>query len=84
MKRRDILKTAASGAALSWLARACRPGQKPPGPNGGGGLRPVYALTEGLSLYDDFDGNGNLQTIEGRPRAAAPGRKPEVSRPLSL
>jgi len=71
MKRRDILKTAASGAALSWLARACGPGPKPPGPDGGGGPQPVTALTDGLSLYDDFDGNGNLQTIDGQPLAVA-------------
>jgi len=73
MRRREILTRGISGAALAWLGRACGTGSggnpsPPPGPIG---PQPVYELTNGFSLYDDFDGNGNLQTFDGRSLAAA-------------
>ena len=73
MKRRDILAAGIGGAALSWLGRACKTesGSKPGGPTGPDVPQPVYGLTDGCSLYDDFDGDGNLQTSDGQPLAIA-------------
>ncbi len=68
--RRDILRFGLSGAALSFLGAEC--------PDGGGSTPPdpdpdvpVYELTDGTTLYDDFDGNGNLQTYDGKSLAEA-------------
>ena len=73
MKRRDILAAGIGGAALSWLGRACKieSGSKPGGPTGPDVPQPVCGLTDGRSLYDDFDGGGNLQTFDGQPLAVA-------------
>jgi hypothetical protein len=73
MKRRDILATGLSGAALCWLGRACKTesGSKPGGSTSSVVPQPVYGLSDGRSLYDDFDGHGNLQTFDGQPLAVA-------------
>jgi hypothetical protein len=73
MKRRDILAAGLGGAALSWLGRACttETGTKPPERTNTDIPQPVYELTDGRSLYDDFDGDGNLQTFDGQPLAVA-------------
>ncbi len=73
MRRRDVLASGLGGAALSWLGRGCKAGSgsKPGEPVGPEIPQPVYALTDGRSLYDDFDGAGNLQTYDGQPLAIA-------------
>jgi hypothetical protein len=73
MKRRDILAAGIGGAALSWLGRACKTesGTKPGGTTSSVLPQPVTGLTDGRSLYDDFDGNGNLQTYDGQSLAIA-------------
>jgi hypothetical protein len=70
LTRRDLLKLGLMGAGLSWLEYRCGgPGEKPfeppPGPT------PHYQLTDGRTLYDDFDGNGGLQTYDGLNLAVA-------------
>jgi hypothetical protein len=70
ISRRDILK-AGCGAALSIFPVACQDGTGPTIPPPPPGPSPVYALTDGTSLYDDFDGHGNLQTIDGQDLAQA-------------
>jgi hypothetical protein len=70
ISRRDILKMGCSGA-LSLLPAACQDGTGPTIPPPPPGSSPVYALTDGTSLYDDFDGHGNFQTFDGIDLAQA-------------
>lgn len=70
MKRRELLGLGLAGGALSLLGKACQSGSKtpePPPPTD----RPVYELTPGDSLYDDFDGHGCFQSYDGRDEAQA-------------
>ncbi len=80
MKRREILATGLSAAALSCLGRACKTksGSKPDGPTGPDDPQPVYNLTDGRSFYDDFDGSGNLQSLDGQPLAIAGQLNPKI------
>lgn len=67
VSRRRVLQGGLVAAAMPILATACKTGPKY-GPPGGGETpepQPVTELTDGRSLYDDFDGHGNLQTIDG-------------------
>lgn len=68
LSRRDLFKVGFAGTVLSCLNRACekRPAPEPP-------YQPqeVYELTDGKSLYDDFDGNGNFQTYNQQNLAEA-------------
>jgi hypothetical protein len=68
ISRRDALRAGLAAAALPILDGACNTGPKygPPGEKETPGPQPVFELTEGQSLYDDFDGHGNLQTFDGR------------------
>jgi hypothetical protein len=61
-----------TGTALSWLGRGCQRKSDsgstptpPPEPDA------VYELTDGLTLYDDFDGHGNLQSYNNQHLAEA-------------
>jgi|GEM_PF-2140949 len=72
LSRREALRLGLAGGALVCLGRACQTGSKTPEPpNPPPGNQPVYALTPGDSLYDDFDGHGCFQTYEGRDLATA-------------
>jgi len=72
LTRREALRLGFAGGALACLGRACQTGSKPPEPpKPPPGDEPVYELTPGDSLYDDFDGRGCFQTYEGRDLAAA-------------
>jgi len=72
LTRREALRLGLAGGALACLGRACQTGSKPPEPpKPPPGDEPVYELTPGDSLYDDFDGNGCFQTNEGRNLATA-------------
>jgi hypothetical protein len=79
LTRRDLLRLGLFGAAppfLSLLSSRCQgpANTKPPDDDGGDdGPEPVYRLTDGLALYDDFDGNGCLQTYDGL-NLAEPGK----------
>jgi hypothetical protein len=55
LTRRDFLKLGLSGAAPSCLKSSCQV-DSPTRP--GDGQEPVTELTDGRTLYDDFDGNG--------------------------
>ncbi len=68
MSRRDTLRACMAATALPILHSACNNGPKygPPGDQDDPGPQPVLELTDGRSLYDDFDGHGNLQTYDGR------------------
>jgi hypothetical protein len=70
MKRRDILGLGLAGSALSLLGRACQSGSKAPEPPPPAD-QPVYEITPGDSLYDDFDGHGCFQSYDGRDLAMA-------------
>ena len=72
LTRREALRLGLAGGALACLGRACQTGSKPPDPpKPPPGDEPVYELTPGDSLYDDFDGHGCFQTYEGRDLATA-------------
>ena len=68
LKRRDFIKLGLTGAALSCLNSGCenKPSANPPDQT-----EQVYELTDGQTLYDDFDGNGNLQTYNNQDLAEA-------------
>jgi len=68
LKRRDLLKMGLSGLVLSGLNRGCenKNSSNPPGTSD-----QVYELTDGLTLYDDFDGHGCLQTYNNQNLAEA-------------
>ncbi len=70
LKRRDVLKMGLAGILLSGLNRGCE--------NKGSSSPPdtsdqVYELTDGQTLYDDFDGHGCLQTYNNQ-NVAEPGK----------
>ncbi len=70
LTRRELLKLGLTGAALSCLDIGCGsnsgdPYEPPPGP------APVLKLSDGQTLYDDFDGSGGLQTYNGQNLAVA-------------
>lgn len=71
LTRRDLLKLGLTGAALSCLDIGCGnnsgmdPYEPPPGPTHS------YKLSDGKTLYDDFDGNGGVQTYNGQNLAVA-------------
>jgi len=67
LSRRELIKLGLSSAAMSCLNSGCKgttegstPNQPNPQP------QPVYQLTDGKSLYDDFDGNGCLQSYDNQ------------------
>ena len=71
LTRRRFVKLGLTAGALSGLGIACggngqRDPWEPPPPSG-----KVYRLTDGTTLYDDFDGNGGLQTYDGQNLAVA-------------
>jgi hypothetical protein len=70
LTRRDLLKIGFTGAILSFLNRGCekKSAPEPPGQSKG-----VYELTDGKSMYDDFDGNGSFQTYN-QQNLAEPGK----------
>jgi len=73
LRRRDFLRLGLTGAGLSFLGTACDKKQatnpwKPAEPPED---LPVYELTDGRTLYDDFDGNGNFQTYDNQNLAVA-------------
>jgi hypothetical protein len=70
MKRREVLGLGLAGSALSLLGRACQSSSKTPEPPPPAD-RPVYELTAGDSLYDDFDGHGCFQSYEDGDSAEA-------------
>ncbi len=59
LSRRNLLKLGVTGAVLTSLNRGCEKKSVPEPPYQS---NEVFELTDGTSLYDDFDGNGNLQT----------------------
>jgi hypothetical protein len=70
LTRREVLKLGLAGTALSCLNSGCgdsggNPYKPPPGPG------KVFKLSDGRTLYDDFDGNGGLQTYDGTNLAEA-------------
>jgi hypothetical protein len=68
LNRRDFIKLGLTGAALSCLNSGCEnktPANPPDQPE------QVYELTDGQTLYDDFDGNGSLQTYNNQNLAEA-------------
>ena len=70
LRRRDFIKLGLTGAALSCINSGCenKTSANPPDRT-----EQVYELTDGQTLYDDFDGNGNLQTYNNQ-NLAEPGR----------
>lgn len=68
LTRRDFVRLGLTGAALSWINSGCenRTSANPPDLTD-----QVYELTAGRTLYDDFDGNGNLQTYNNQNLAEA-------------
>ena len=68
LKRRDFIKLGLSGAALSCLNGGC---EKKTPTNPLDEPKAVYELTDGHTLYDDFDGSGNLQTFNNQNLAEA-------------
>lgn len=74
LTRRDFFRLGLAGAVIFGLNKGCKtetganaPGQSEPSvlPEG------VYELTDGRTLYDDFDGSGNLQTYNNQNLAEA-------------
>jgi hypothetical protein len=73
--RRAFIQRSLAAAALAAFPAACRDASSPspPAPSKPPVPEPVYALTDGFSLYDDFDGHGNYQTFD-KADLAEPGR----------
>jgi hypothetical protein len=70
LTRRELLKLSLTGSALACLDIGCgnsniTPYEPPPGPP------KTYKLSDGQSLYDDFDGSGGLQTYDEQNLAVA-------------
>jgi hypothetical protein len=63
LNRRDFIRLGLTGAALSCLQNSCETKSQPGLPNKG---EEVSELTDGRTLYDDFDGNGCLQTYNNQ------------------
>jgi hypothetical protein len=63
LTRREFLKLGLTGAAYAGLSGGCETESPPPPPYHS---EEVFELTDGRTLYDDFDGNGNLQTYDDR------------------
>jgi hypothetical protein len=84
LTRRGALRLGLAAAGVSLLGRGCSPGGEggglPPPPPG---HRPIYELTEGPALYDDFEGNGNFQTFDGKNLAMAGALGPKIWAPLA-
>jgi hypothetical protein len=70
LKRRDFIKLGLTGAVLASLEGRCQTKSSSAPPEQ---IGEVYELTDGGTLYDDFDGNGNLQTYSNQ-HLAEPGR----------
>ena len=68
LTRRDFIRLGLTGAAFSYLNSGCenKTSANPPDR-----IEQVYELTDGQTLYDDFDGNGNLQTYDNQNLAEA-------------
>jgi len=68
LKRRDLLKMGLAGLVLSGMNRGCenKSSSNPPDPSD-----QAYELTDGQTLYDDFDGHGCLQTYNNENLAEA-------------
>ena len=71
---------AAGGVVLGRGCGARNDGGGPPEPPG---PEPVVELTSSPALYDDFEGNGNLQTFDGRNLAVAGAISPKIWGPSS-
>lgn len=73
LRRRDFFKFGLTGAVLSCLGVSCKneSGQSPWKPSEPSLPQPVYELADGHALYDDFDGNGNLQSYDNQNLAEA-------------
>jgi hypothetical protein len=63
LRRRDLLKMGLTGIVLSGLSRGCENKSSSGPPNT---TDQVYELTDGTTLYDDFDGHGCLQTYNNQ------------------
>jgi hypothetical protein len=66
LSRRDWLRLGLTGAAALCLAPACQYAPKNGGSSAPGQPEPETVLSDGTTLYDDFDGHGNLQTFDGQ------------------
>jgi len=73
LRRRDFFRFGLTASALSWLTGSCKRASKPGTitPKDPPPPEPIYELTEGDALYDDFDGNGNYQSYDNRNLAEA-------------
>jgi hypothetical protein len=73
LKRRNFFKLGLTGALLSYLGVSCKndSGADPWKPSEPSLPQPVYELADGHALYDDFDGNGNLQSYDNQNLAEA-------------
>jgi hypothetical protein len=68
LKRRDLIKLGLAGIVFSSLNSGCENKNTTNTPDQ---PETVYELTDGRTLYDDFDGNGNLQTYNNQNLAEA-------------
>jgi hypothetical protein len=72
LTRRDLFRLGLTGTILSWLNPGCQRNSAPSSPtNPPTEPEPVYQLTDGLTLYDDFDGHGNFQAFDNQNLAEA-------------
>lgn len=71
LTRRDAIRLGLAGGAFAWLGASCQHSSNSPKPPDPPDSTPVYELTPGSSLYDDFDGHGNFQTYDSRDLAVA-------------
>ena len=68
LKRRDLMKLGLSGIVLSCLKSGCENKTSSDPPDS---PEQFYELTDGQTLYDDFDGHGCLQTYNNQNKAEA-------------
>ncbi len=76
--RREAIRLGLLGSALAFLGPTCQEGPRTPEPPDPPATEPVYELTSGFALYDDFDGHGNLQSYDGLDLATPGSLNPKL------
>lgn len=78
LSRRDLIRLGLTGAASACLGPACQNSARTPHPSEPPGSEPVYEMSPSDALYDDFDGHGNYQTLDGRDLATTGTLNPKL------
>jgi hypothetical protein len=83
LSRRRVLGLGLAAASGTVLGRGCATPDEGGGPPEPPGLEPIIELTSSPALYDDFEGNGNLQEFDGKNLAVTGALGPKIWGPSS-